>query len=104
MATKHEYSSGEKKMIVNCYEYFKTLKALKLFKGTRTRQQVADCLGCAPSTLTSVVDGKKRNPDTNVERVLNEPDFRYMKGEKRHMYADSETNIAFVVKWIKNFT
>eukprot|EP00644_Phytophthora_capsici_P005261 jgi/Phyca11/96683/e_gw1.1.1766.1 len=30
-----------------------------------------------------------------MQRVLGELDFRYVKGEKRHMHANSEANIVF---------
>ncbi|EEY53040.1 uncharacterized protein PITG_20100 [Phytophthora infestans T30-4] len=47
MSGKHEFCPGEKRMIVNSYEYFKSQKEQGLFKGIRTRQLVSDCLGCA---------------------------------------------------------
>ncbi|KAI9979546.1 hypothetical protein PInf_029027 [Phytophthora infestans] len=45
MSGKHKFCSGEKRMIVNSYEYFKSQKEQGLFKGIRTRQLVSDCLG-----------------------------------------------------------
>ncbi|KAI9990821.1 hypothetical protein PInf_018425 [Phytophthora infestans] len=38
MSGKHEFCPGEKRMIVNSYEYFKSQKEQGLFKGIRTRQ------------------------------------------------------------------
>ncbi|EEY54550.1 uncharacterized protein PITG_08212 [Phytophthora infestans T30-4] len=67
MSGKHEFCPGEKRMIVNSYEYFKSQKEQGLFKGIRTRQLVSDCLGCAPNTVDSVVNEKKNNPDTDFE-------------------------------------
>ncbi|EEY55198.1 uncharacterized protein PITG_09093 [Phytophthora infestans T30-4] len=69
MSGKHEFCPGEKRMIVNSYEYIKSQKEQGLFKGIRTHQLVSDCLGCAPNTVDSVVNEKKNNPDTDFEQV-----------------------------------
>eukprot|EP00644_Phytophthora_capsici_P002480 jgi/Phyca11/106003/e_gw1.11.612.1 len=36
-----------------------------------------------------------------MQRVLGGLDFRYVKGEKKHMYANSEANIAFRNKYLQ---
>ncbi|POM66589.1 Hypothetical protein PHPALM_17527 [Phytophthora palmivora] len=130
MAEKHEYTPGEKRMIVSCYEYFQKMKAQKVFQGTRTRELVAECLNCASSTVDRVLNERKRNPNTNftvalrpttatrisihlneetgillsertMQRVLGELDFRYVKGENRHIYADSAANVAFRNEYLR---
>ncbi|EEY63037.1 uncharacterized protein PITG_14671 [Phytophthora infestans T30-4] len=73
MSDKHEFCPGEKRMIVNSYEYFKSQKEQGLFKGIRTRQLVSNCLGCALNTVDSVVNEKKNNPDTDFELLALAP-------------------------------
>ncbi|EEY58067.1 uncharacterized protein PITG_00679 [Phytophthora infestans T30-4] len=72
MSGKHEFCPGEKRMIVNSYEYFKSQKEQGLFKGIRTRQLVSDYLASrGRTTYAKFVEGsiqcwnasKKRKQD-----------------------------------------
>ncbi|KAG6952305.1 hypothetical protein JG688_00013342 [Phytophthora aleatoria] len=122
MESKHEYTQGEKRMIVHSFDYFKGLKDQKIFKGMSTRKLVADCLDYQLTDIEPTIrqfierENKAVRPTTatgisihlyeetgillgerTMQRVLCELDYRYVKGENRHMYADSEANIAFAM-------
>ncbi|KAF1786879.1 hypothetical protein GQ600_405 [Phytophthora cactorum] len=123
MESKHEYTQGEKRMIVHSLDYFKALKDQKIFKGMSTRKLVADCLDYQLTDIEPTIrqfierENKAVRPTTatgisihmheetgillgerTMQRVLCELDYRYVKGENRHMYADSEANIAFAMR------
>ncbi|KAF1781500.1 hypothetical protein JG687_00010029 [Phytophthora cactorum] len=55
MESKHEYTQGEKRMIVHSFDYFKGLKDQKIFKGMMTRKLVADCLVVAAQLTISLL-------------------------------------------------
>ncbi len=50
MSDRHEHGPGEKRFIAKAYAFFAKLKKQPCFKGRRTREIVAECLGCSPAT------------------------------------------------------
>ncbi|ETM48891.1 hypothetical protein L914_06636, partial [Phytophthora nicotianae] len=64
---RHEFTSAENKMIVRSYTFFALQKEHGLLSGKRTRELVAECLGCSTYTVARVIAVYNASQKTDFE-------------------------------------
>jgi CRP-like cAMP-binding protein len=68
MKTKqHDFSSAEKQMMVRSYHFFAMQKEEGLFSEKRTRELVAESIGCSPETVARVMAHYRAKDDAAFE-------------------------------------